>query len=57
MARNLFLIVDGLALVGVIAFSVLAALHPHTRGYLTGQILCAGLILGSVILLRRQHDR
>ncbi len=54
-ARTLLLIIDALALVGVIAFSVLAALNRDNSGYVIGQIVCAVLILGSVYLLRNAH--
>jgi hypothetical protein len=55
--RLILLFIDGLALVGVVAFSVLATLHPHARGYVAGQVVCALLILASVILLRRSVNR
>jgi uncharacterized membrane protein HdeD (DUF308 family) len=45
-------ILDGLGLIGVIAFSVLAALEPDTSAYVVGQIISAALVLGSVVLLR-----
>jgi len=54
-ARTLLLIIDALALVGVIAFSVLAALNRDNSGYVIGQIVCVVLILGSVYLLRNAH--
>jgi uncharacterized membrane protein len=50
--RTLLLIIDGAALVGVIAFSVLAALNRDNSTYVAGQIVCAVLILVSVLLLR-----
>jgi hypothetical protein len=53
MARTALLVVDGLALIGVIAFSVLGALHPHDSVYVAGQIVCAALILATVYVLRR----
>lgn len=56
-ARTLLLIIDALALVGVIAFSVLAALNRDNSAYVIGQIVCAMLILGSVYLLRNAHKR
>lgn len=55
-ARTFLLIVDGLALLGVVVFSVLAAVEPDTSAYVIGQIVCALLILGSVLLLRRTRD-
>lgn len=45
----MFLLVDGLALLGTIAFSVLSALHRETVGYVVGQIVSAGSLLGSVL--------
>ncbi len=51
--RTLLLIADGVALVGVIAFSVLAALERHESGYVIGQIVCAIVILVSTLLLHR----
>jgi hypothetical protein len=50
-------IIDGLGLIGVIAFSVLAALNPDTTAYVVGQIVSAVLVLGSVLLLRLTHQR
>lgn len=50
--RRLLLIVDGLGLIGVITFSVLAALEPDHTPYMIGQILSAALVLGTVLLLR-----
>jgi 4-amino-4-deoxy-L-arabinose transferase-like glycosyltransferase len=49
-------VIDGLGLIGVIAFSVLAALKPDNTGYVAGQIVCAVLVLGSVLLLRLSHQ-
>ncbi len=53
--RALLLVVDGLALVGVMAFSVLAALERDQSAYVIGQIVCAVLILGSTLLLHRNE--
>lgn len=53
--RTLLLVVDGLALVGVVAFSVLAALERDQSTYVVGQIVCAVLILGSTLLLHRSE--
>ncbi len=53
MARSALLVVDGLAVIGVIAFSVLGALHPHDSVYVAGQIVCAALILATVYALHR----
>jgi len=50
--RTLLLLIDGLALLGVLIFSVLAALEPEVKGYVIGQIISAGIVLGSVLLLR-----
>lgn len=55
--RTLLLIVDGLALVGVVAFSVLAALEPEVDAYVIGQIVSAVIVLGSVLLLRRMRNQ
>jgi len=52
-ARTVFLLVDGAALVGVVVFSVLGAIYPDQQGYVVGQIVCAVLILISVVMLRR----
>ena len=43
----------GLALVGVVAFSVLAALEPDVDAYVIGQIASALVVLVTVFLLRR----
>ena len=51
--RALLLTVDALALVGVVTFSVLAALNSSQIGYIIGQIVCAAMILGSALLLNR----
>jgi uncharacterized membrane protein len=55
--RILLLVIDGLSLVGVIAFSVLAALNRDNSAYVAGQIVCAVLILISVVLLRAYPQR
>ena len=55
--RTLLLVIDGLSLVGVIAFSVLAALNRDNSAYVVGQIVCAVLILISVLLLRAYPQR
>jgi hypothetical protein len=54
--RTLLLVLDGLALVGVVAFSVLAALSREATVYVIGQIACAGVVLASVLLLRRMGN-
>lgn len=51
--RTLLLILDGLALVGVVVFSVLAALEPDVDAYVIGQIASALIVLATVFLLRR----
>jgi hypothetical protein len=48
---------DGLGLVGVVTFSVLAALESDQSAYVVGQILSATLILGAVLLLRLTNRR
>ena len=54
--RLLLLVADGVALIGVVVFSVLAAL-PHSKTlYVVGQIVCAVLILASALLLRRMGN-
>ncbi|MCZ7541654.1 MAG: hypothetical protein M5U29_17420 [Anaerolineae bacterium] len=53
--RTLLLVVDGVALAGVVAFSVLAALEREQSAYVIGQITCALLILGSTLLLHRSE--
>ena len=45
--RWLLLLVDGLALVGVIAFSVLAAVERDQRGYVVGQIVSVVFVLAA----------
>ena len=51
--RTILLILDGLALVGVVVFSVLAALEPDVDAYVIGQIVSALIVLATVFLLRR----
>jgi hypothetical protein len=53
----LLLLIDGLSLVGVILFSVLAALQPDKQMYLIGQIVCVVVILATAIVLQRQRQR
>ena len=55
--RTLLWIIDGLALVGVVAFSVLAALEPDVDAYLIGQVVSAAIVLGSVFLLRKMRNQ
>lgn len=52
-ARAWYLIVDGLALVGIVAFSVLAALNRDTDVYIIGQIVAALVLLTSIGLQYR----
>jgi hypothetical protein len=54
--RTLLLVVDGLALIGLVAFSVLAALSHNATLYVIGQIACVMLVLSSVLLLRRMGN-
>lgn len=53
--RTALLIADGAGLVGVVAFSVLAALHRDESAYVIGQIVCAVIILISTLLLHRSE--
>jgi FtsH-binding integral membrane protein len=53
----LLLLIDGLSLVGVILFSVLAALQPDKQIYLIGQIVCVVVILATAIVLQQQRQR
>ncbi|HMM29806.1 MAG: hypothetical protein AAGU78_07355 [Chloroflexota bacterium] len=55
--RTLLLVADGLALIGVVAFSVLAALEPDVDAYVVAQIASAAIVLASVLLLRRLRQR
>lgn len=55
--RVLLLIVDGLALAGLVVFSVLAALKPDVDAYVVAQIASAVIVLVSVILLRHLRQR
>lgn len=54
--RTLLLALDGLALVGLVAFSVLAALNRDVAAYVIGQIACAVVVLVSALLLRRMGN-
>lgn len=51
--RLLMLALDGIALVGLVVFSVAGALDRDNTFYLAGQIVCAVLILWSVLVLGR----
>ena len=55
--RTLLLILDGLALVGLVAFSVLAALKPSQDGYLIGQIASIAVVLITAVMLKRLRRR
>lgn len=46
-------VVDALALAGLVLFSVLGSLDLGNRVYIIGQIICALVVLVSVVLLRR----
>lgn len=52
-ARGWYLLVDGIALLGTIGFSVLAALNRDTDGYIIGQIVSALVLLTSITLQYR----
>jgi len=56
-ARTLLLLIDGLGLLGVVVFSVLAALEPDQDRYTVMQIVSAALVLGTVLLLRQTNRR
>ncbi len=51
--RLVLLVIDGLALLGLIVFSVLGALNPDRSGYVVAQIVCAVIVLVTVLALRR----
>lgn len=55
--KTLLLIVDGIALVGLVIFSVLAAVERETSAYLVGQIVCVAVVMASVLLLRQVERR
>jgi hypothetical protein len=55
--RAVLWMVDGVGLIGVVIFSVLAALESDNRLYVIGQIVSAALILGSVLLMRLINQR
>ncbi len=56
--RLLLLILDGLGLVGILAFSVLAMLDPRgSDPYVVGQIVSIAVVLGCVIVLRWLNHR
>ncbi|MBI5960141.1 MAG: hypothetical protein HY866_15480 [Chloroflexi bacterium] len=54
--RMFLLIIDGAAVIGVVVFSVLAALERDNSLYVVGQIVGALIILGCVLLLRRMNN-
>jgi high-affinity Fe2+/Pb2+ permease len=45
--------IDAAALAGLVIFSVLGSLDLGNRLYIVGQIVCAVVVLLSVLLLRR----
>jgi hypothetical protein len=51
--RAMWWVVDALALVGLVIFSVLGSLDLGNQFYIIGQIVCAVVVLLSVVLLRR----
>ncbi len=51
--RALLLLLDGLALAGLVGFSVLAALHPRQDAYLVAQIVTIVVVLVVALVLRR----
>ena len=53
--RTTLLALDGLALVGIVAFSALAALERDQSVYVIGQIICAVIVLASVLVLNRDQ--
>ena len=55
--RTALLIVDAVALLGLVVFSVMGALHRDSRLYVVGQIISAAIVLGSVVLLHRLRAR
>jgi hypothetical protein len=50
--RVALLVLDGIGLVGVVAFTVLAALEPDDSRYLIGQIASVVVVLAAAVLLR-----
>lgn len=56
--RTLLLVIDGVALAGLLVFSVLAAIHTrHNSRYVIGQIACIVIVGVCVLLLRQTNDR
>jgi hypothetical protein len=53
----LLLVLDGAALIGIVVFSVLAALERDNDLYIAGQIAAAVIILACVGLLRRANHQ
>ena len=51
--RGFLLAMDGIALIGLVVFSVSAALNRDNSLYLAGQIVCAVFVLGIAFALRR----
>ncbi len=50
-ARLVMLVLDGIALIGLVIFSVGAALNRDNNIYLAGQIVCIVWVLVAVLLL------
>jgi threonine/homoserine/homoserine lactone efflux protein len=55
--RLLMLVLDGVALIGLLIFSVAAALNRDNNLYLAGQILCAAWVLWAAFVLRQANRR
>lgn len=55
--RTIVLVIDVIALLGVVGFSVGAAVERENTAYLVGQMVCAALVLVSVVILRRLPPR
>jgi hypothetical protein len=55
--RLFILVLDGIALIGLVIFSVGAALNRDNTIYLAGQILSAAWVLFAVFVLRQGNRR
>ncbi|MBN1563867.1 MAG: hypothetical protein JXA10_08510 [Anaerolineae bacterium] len=51
----IMLVLDGIALIGLVVFSVSAALHRDNSFYLAGQIVCAIWVLWTALMLHRSN--
>lgn len=51
--RMLLLVLDGLGILGILVFTVLAAVHRHDDRYLIGQIVSVIVVLAAALVLRR----